>query len=305
MVPSLNVKSVASVSNTSECWIVIVVITRHTRNTNVHIAIKDSTIRSIWRDMFELTLVCCQKIIKNHQKHSNLFYIFSFLFKNDSFHIENGHIWVHFGTSLAPCQCMVLALSHHPVILSFKEILTGLLGVKPYKCQYCEKSFTQRCSLESHQDKIHGIKCQMPYKKRREKIYVCEECGFSTGDVRLVTTHCLGLNPRSVFLDSGRDQAKLSSSWPMLPTAKPKHKPVRPTNLISNSVKKSLATSFLILIFFSVSITNMPEKLIVTMFNVTHQHIPNIINRKQLVLKWSKLKQAVVEPVKTSLMKLG
>ena len=27
----------------------------------------------------------------------------------------------------------------------------------------------------------------MPYKKRREKIYVCEDCGFSTGDVRLVT----------------------------------------------------------------------------------------------------------------------
>lgn len=57
-------------------------------------------------------------------------------------------------------------------------------GVKPYKCDYCEKSFTQRCSLESHQDKIHGIKCTMPYKKRREKIYVCEDCGHSTGDVR-------------------------------------------------------------------------------------------------------------------------
>merc|ERR1712176_1624793 len=29
--------------------------------------------------------------------------------------------------------------------------------------------------MGSHQDKIHGVKCTMPYKKRREKIYVCEE----------------------------------------------------------------------------------------------------------------------------------
>ena len=75
---------------------------------------------------------------------------------------------------------------HESYLMSHYQFLISFLGVKPYKCQYCEKSFTQRCSLESHQDKIHGIKCQMPYKKRREKIYVCEECGFSTGDVRLV-----------------------------------------------------------------------------------------------------------------------
>ena len=80
----------------------------------------------------------------------------------------------------------------HRHLMSHYQFLILFLGVKPYKCQYCEKSFTQRCSLESHQDKIHGIKCQMPYKKRRDKIYVCEECGFSTGDVRLV------LNPTQI-----------------------------------------------------------------------------------------------------------
>ena len=69
--------------------------------------------------------------------------------------------------------------------------------MKPYKCDYCEKSFTQRCSLESHQDKIHGLKHKLAYKQRREKIYVCEECGYSTGDVRLV---CLK-NLKNFFSD--------------------------------------------------------------------------------------------------------
>lgn len=57
-------------------------------------------------------------------------------------------------------------------------------GVKPYNCNQCEKSFTQRCSLESHMDKIHGVKHDFTYKQRREKIYVCEDCGHSTHDVR-------------------------------------------------------------------------------------------------------------------------
>ena len=64
------------------------------------------------------------------------------------------------------------------------DLLIFILGVKPYSCDYCEKSFTQRCSLESHQDKIHGMKHKLAYKQRREKIYVCEDCGFSTNDVR-------------------------------------------------------------------------------------------------------------------------
>ena len=78
MVPNLNVKSVASASNMSACSIAIDEITRHTKNTSVHIAIKDSMIRSIWRDMFELTLVCCQKITKNHHKYFKTLSIFSF-----------------------------------------------------------------------------------------------------------------------------------------------------------------------------------------------------------------------------------
>ena len=53
-------------------------------------------------------------------------------------------------------------------------------GVRPYKCNHCDKSFTQRCSLESHTLKVHGIAHDYAYKERRNKIYVCEECGNTT-----------------------------------------------------------------------------------------------------------------------------
>jgi len=137
--PSISVKSVANVSNISECWTVIAEITRHTRNTSAPIVTRDSTIHLIWNDMFALTRVWYLHLFINRQNRR--------WYTREQFNYFD-------------------------------------LGVKPYKCDYCEKSFTQRCSLESHQDKIHGVKCTMPYKKRREKIYVCEECGFSTGDVR-------------------------------------------------------------------------------------------------------------------------
>ncbi|WAQ99076.1 OVO-like protein, partial [Mya arenaria] len=55
-------------------------------------------------------------------------------------------------------------------------------GVKPYKCPSCDKSFTQRCSLESHTRKVHGVELPYGYKQRRNKVYVCEDCGHSTHD---------------------------------------------------------------------------------------------------------------------------
>lgn len=51
--------------------------------------------------------------------------------------------------------------------------------MRPYKCTLCAKAFTQRCSLESHQKKIHAITQQYAYKERRDKVYVCEECGLT------------------------------------------------------------------------------------------------------------------------------
>lgn len=65
------------------------------------------------------------------------------------------------------------------MFLLFFTFIT-FIGVRPYKCNHCDKSFTQRCSLESHTLKVHGIAHDYAYKERRNKIYVCEECGNTT-----------------------------------------------------------------------------------------------------------------------------
>ncbi|XP_014877412.1 transcription factor Ovo-like 2 [Poecilia latipinna] len=53
-------------------------------------------------------------------------------------------------------------------------------GIRPYKCELCEKAFTQRCSLESHMRKIHGVHQHYAYRQRRSKIFVCEDCGYTS-----------------------------------------------------------------------------------------------------------------------------
>ena len=45
-------------------------------------------------------------------------------------------------------------------------------GVRPYKCHMCDKAFTQRCSLESHGRKVHGLSFNFAYKERRSKVRI-------------------------------------------------------------------------------------------------------------------------------------
>ncbi|KAF0029039.1 putative transcription factor Ovo-like 1a [Scophthalmus maximus] len=73
-------------------------------------------------------------------------------------------------------------------------------GVRPYKCNLCDKAFTQRCSLESHMKKIHSVALKYAYKERRNKLYVCEECGHTAGAQDELQVHLHSLHPDSALL---------------------------------------------------------------------------------------------------------
>uniref|UniRef100_A0A3Q3JDQ2 C2H2-type domain-containing protein n=1 Tax=Monopterus albus TaxID=43700 RepID=A0A3Q3JDQ2_MONAL len=98
-------------------------------------------------------------------------------------------------------------------------------GVRPYKCTLCEKAFTQRCSLESHMKKIHSITLKYAYKERRNKLYVCEECGHTAGTQDELLIHLHSLHPNSPLLKGkaarrtggGRDGQSAGGSMPDSP----------------------------------------------------------------------------------------
>ncbi|NXV36967.1 OVOL2 factor, partial [Rissa tridactyla] len=73
-------------------------------------------------------------------------------------------------------------------------------GIRPYKCEVCNKAFTQRCSLESHLKKIHGVQQQYAYKQRRDKLYVCEDCGYTGPTQEDLYLHVSNVHPGSAFL---------------------------------------------------------------------------------------------------------
>ena len=72
-------------------------------------------------------------------------------------------------------------------------------GVKPFKC-HCGKAFTQRCSLESHERKVHGESLPFGYKERRAKLYVCEDCGCTSQDPAEHFLHIQSRHPHSPVL---------------------------------------------------------------------------------------------------------
>ncbi|CAI5780327.1 transcription factor Ovo-like 2 [Podarcis lilfordi] len=73
-------------------------------------------------------------------------------------------------------------------------------GIRPYKCEICNKAFTQRCSLESHLKKIHGVQQQYAYKQRRDKLYVCEDCGYTGPTQEDLYMHISNIHPGSALL---------------------------------------------------------------------------------------------------------
>jgi len=86
--------------------------------------------------------------------------------------------------------------------------------VRPYKCDQCDKAFTQRCSLESHCRKVHSLHYNFAHKERRNKVYVCEDCGYTTSQPELHYSHLKTLHPHSPALQRSNDKRQFKFQTP-------------------------------------------------------------------------------------------
>ncbi|XP_029382466.1 putative transcription factor Ovo-like 1a [Echeneis naucrates] len=109
----------------------------------------------------------------------------------------NRHIKCHNETKRHPCSFCGKGFND---TFDLKRHVRTHTGVRPYKCTLCEKAFTQRCSLESHMKKIHSITLKYAYKERRNKLYVCEECGHTAGAQDELLIHLTSSHPDSPLL---------------------------------------------------------------------------------------------------------
>ncbi|XP_039768111.1 putative transcription factor ovo-like protein 3 [Ornithorhynchus anatinus] len=88
------------------------------------------------------------------------------------------HLKCHGPARRHVCRCC--AKGFHDAF-DLKRHMRTHTGIRPYRCAACTKAFTQRCSLESHLGKVHGQPPRYGYRERREKLHVCEDCGFTSG----------------------------------------------------------------------------------------------------------------------------
>ncbi|CAH2314652.1 transcription factor ovo 3 [Pelobates cultripes] len=107
------------------------------------------------------------------------------------------HLKCHSTQKRHRCPCCAKGFND---TFDLKRHMRTHTGIRPYKCPVCDKSFTQRCSLESHLRKIHGVVQSYAYRQRRSKIYVCEECGFTSPSADTYTLHVIEVHPSSPVL---------------------------------------------------------------------------------------------------------
>jgi len=118
-------------------------------------------------------------------------------------------------------------------------------GVRPYQCNECCKAFTQRCSLESHCRKVHGREFNFAHKQRRDKVYVCEECGHTTGRPELHYTHLKTQHPSSPALLRAHDKRyfKFAVAAARPPTTLPQWPTSTPARLLPGDVPSTPSSS--------------------------------------------------------------
>ncbi|RXN00520.1 Transcription factor Ovo-like 2 [Acipenser ruthenus] len=71
-------------------------------------------------------------------------------------------------------------------------------GIRPYKCEICSKAFTQRCSFDLR--KIHGMEQSFAYKQQQDKLYVCEERGYTGESHKALYLHLKAKHPVNALL---------------------------------------------------------------------------------------------------------
>ncbi|XP_078661836.1 uncharacterized protein LOC144905905 [Branchiostoma floridae x Branchiostoma belcheri] len=118
----------------------------------------------------------------------------------------NRHMKCHSATKRYKCEHCPKGFND---TFDLKRHVRTHTGIRPYKCEECGKGFTQRCSLESHYKKVHGFTLSYGYKERREKIYVCEECGHATMSPEEHLEHLKQVHPDNPALNKSFERKHL------------------------------------------------------------------------------------------------